>query len=180
MIQNIYSYFEYASLVLTIFFYARYKHLSFYKYFLGYLISSVFFETFPNLYPTIDKKELFNIYTFFEFNFFALIYYNLLKENGNIKVIKIFFIFFNLVYLVSFFLIELKKYTVILEAIINSIFILIYFKELLNSERVLNYKRLLPFWISVGFLIFYLTTIPFFTLFYFDLFYSLSNLYNYM
>ena len=39
-----------------------------------------------------------------------------------------------------------------------------YLRQLLLSNEILNYKKLLPFWVSVGFLVFYLPAIPFFTL----------------
>ena len=32
------------------------------------------------------------------------------------------------------------------------------------SNKILNYKKLLPFWVSVGFLVFFLPSIPFFAL----------------
>ena len=31
------------------------------------------------------------------------------------------------------------------------------------SDKIINYKEHLPFWVSVAFLIFYITSIPFFT-----------------
>jgi hypothetical protein len=55
---------------------------------------------------------------------------------------------------------------VFIEGVVNSVFIILFFRELLNSDKILNYKKMLSFWVSVGFLIFYLSTIPFFALIY--------------
>ena len=46
----------------------------------------------------------------------------------------------------------------------TSVFVFLYLRELLMSNKILNYKKHLPFWISIGFLIFYLPAIPFFTM----------------
>jgi hypothetical protein len=121
-----------------------------------------------------NNHDLFNIYTFFEFNIFTLIYYNLINSNKTLKLVIILALIFNALYFISFFFLELKKLTVSIEAFINSIFIILYLKELLTSDKVLNYRKLLPFWISVGFLIFYLTTIPYFALVYFNLISSIG------
>lgn len=162
-LRGIYNYFEYLSLIIAIIFYNRYKGFQFYKFFIIYLINLVLFGI---IAITFFKETifLFNIYTFFEFNFFALIYYNLIQEKKSLKILSALFLLFNLIYFLSFIYLELSKYTVSLEGLFNSIFIILYFKELLTSKKVLNYKKLLPFWISVGFLIFYITSIPFFTL----------------
>ena len=67
-------------------------------------------------------------------------------------------------YVASFYLKTLKMYTVSIEGFFNSVLIILYFAELLDSEKILNYKKILIFWVSVGFLLFYLTSVPFFTL----------------
>ncbi len=52
---------------------------------------------------------------------------------------------------------------------VGNLFILIYlilfFLELVNSEKILAFKRLAVFWIALGMLIFYLGTFPFFGLY---------------
>ncbi|MDG1397721.1 MAG: hypothetical protein P8P88_04980 [Polaribacter sp.] len=52
----------------------------------------------------------------------------------------------------------------------NSIIVILFFIELLNSESILNYKKMLSFWLSVAFLVFYLTTVPFWSLYYSSIF----------
>lgn len=171
MLRDIYVYFEYASLIVALLLYKNYKSYSFYKYFVLYLLNIVIVSIIAHLFFVKKSSfELFNIYTFFEFNLVALIYFNLIKENVTKKlIIKLAFVF-NCIYFISFYFVELKEYTVSIEGVFNSVFIILFFRELLNSEKVLNYKKLLTFWVSVGFLLFYLTSIPFFTLLYFKLF----------
>jgi hypothetical protein len=169
-------YFEYVSLVIALFYYRKYKDYSFYKYFVFYLLLIIIFEFIAREEVNNNWIEIFNngvkvlnIFTFFEFNLVALIYYHLIKVKETLRLLKILAIIFNIIYFGSFFFLVLQTYTVVLEGVFNSVFIILYFRELLNSEQVLNYRRLLPFWISVGFLLYYLTSTPFFTLFYFNL-----------
>jgi hypothetical protein len=163
---NFSGFFQYVSLLVAILFYKMYKNYTFYKFFVIYLIYTIVFDILAKTIFEFNNISLFNYYTFFEFNFFALIYYALIKEKSTLIFIKILIIIFNAIYFISFIYDDLIKYTVLIEGIFNSVFIILYFKELLNSDNILNYKKLLPFWISVGFLLFYLTSIPFFTLLY--------------
>lgn len=166
MVQEIYPYLEYASLLIAFFFYRKYKGYTFYKFFVFYLITIVVFQILGETIFNENNYEFYNIYTFFEFNFIALIYYQLFEKKPSINILKFLWIAFNIVYFSSFYFLHLKKYTVNIEGIVNSLFVILYFIELLNSEKVINYKKLLPFWISVGFLLFYLTSFPFFLLSY--------------
>ena len=172
-LEDSYAYFEFVSLILSMFYYRKYKGYGFYKYFVFYLLSIVVFSFISRPEINNDWYEIFNngvkvlnIFTFFEFNLIFFIYYHLIKMKKNLELIKLVAIIFNLIYFISFFFLELKNYKVILEGILISFFIILFFKELLNSDSVLNYKKLLSFWVSVGMLLFYLTSIPFFTVVY--------------
>ncbi|PQJ77223.1 hypothetical protein BTO16_15405 [Polaribacter glomeratus] len=180
MLEDFYGYFEYASLIISLLFFTKYKEYQFYKYFVFYLVAIVVFENLASQkIPKDDWFEFFNdgfkilnVFTFFEFNLVALIYYNLVKEKVSKNILFYLAFFFNLIYFLSFYFIKLQNYTVVIEGIVNTVLVILYFRELLNSDKILNYKKLLPFWVSVGFLLFYLTSIPFFTLVYSDLFNS--------
>lgn len=167
MLEEFYKYFEYASLILALLFYNKYKGYSFYKFFVIYLMNILLFSFLAQTMFKNNNHELFNVYTFFEFNLIVLIYYHLINDKTAFKFLKILAIAFNVIYFISFYLLELKNYTVIIEGIVNSIFIVFFFKELLNSEKILNYKKLLPFWVSVGLMLYYLTSVPYFLLIYF-------------
>lgn len=168
-LEQIFPYFEYASLILALIFVTKYKVYSFYKYFILYLCSIVIFGYLAGTVFYGDGRAILNIFTFFEFNFLALIYFNLLKDKEALRLVKILMLTFNIIYFSSFYFSAIESYTVVMEGVVNMVFVVLYFKELLNSEKILNYKKLLPFWISVGFLIFYLSSIPFFTLLYTNL-----------
>jgi vacuolar-type H+-ATPase subunit I/STV1 len=59
------------------------------------------------------------------------------------------------------FIKEIPEIPHVLGSIFLIISILFYFIELLKSEKILVFHRLLLFWISVGLILFYAGTIPF-------------------
>lgn len=164
LIKNIGIYIQYVTFIMSIIHYKKYKNYTFYIYFIIYFFNIILIDILISTLFKGDNHEIFNIYTFFEFNVFALIYHNLITDKKKLKLVKILVIFFNVIYFSSFYFHFLEKTTIPLVGVVNSTLIIIYFTELLNSDKLLNYKKLFPFWMSVGFLLFYLTSVPFFTI----------------
>ncbi|WP_343328769.1 hypothetical protein [Polaribacter staleyi] len=153
--------------IVGMFFLKKYSS-PYFKYFLGYVITVVVFDLMARVvnfygYPTLG---LYNIYTFFEYNLVALIYFKLTKEAVSHNCIKYLMIFFNIIYLFSFIFKPIEKYTVLFGALIVCLFMVFYLKELLQSDKIINFQKSLPFWITIAFLLYYLTTIPFYTALY--------------
>ena len=160
----------YLTFLLSITSYNNYKKYSFYKYFILHILIIIFFDILDRIYFGINNLKLFDIYTFFEFNSFALIYYHLLKDKTRINILKGLVLVFNLIYFLLYYFNFYTFYTVPIEGVVNSIIVILFFIELLNSESILNYKKMLSFWLSVAFLVFYLTTVPFWSLYYSSIF----------
>lgn len=133
-------------------------------YFLCFIYVTVLVEIIGLVYLKILEEysaSIYNVYLFFEFNLVALIYLQLIKERFTIQAIYYLCIAFNILYFISFLDTSLQLYTLSIESIIVSLFFIAYLRELLNSDKILNYKKHLPFWITTGFMIFYLSSIPF-------------------
>ena len=110
-----------------------------------------------------DITWLYILYIFFEFNLVFLMYYNILKDAKTKKFINVLVGVFNIAY---FFLIIYKgknsfATTSTLESVITSIFLIAFLRELLNSDKILNFKKYLPFWVTTGFMIYFMSSIPF-------------------
>ena len=109
----------------------------------------------------------FNVHYFYALVLFNLIYFfyrTIINNKSILKMMNLLTIFFSLVWCVAFYRRELFYYMIILGALNTVVYAFIYLKELLVSDKILNYKKLLPFWITVGFLVFYLPSIPFFSM----------------
>lgn len=178
--QLVRDYIFYAELVAAItgtYFFYKYKQTP-YKYFLFYLWLVVLVE-FTGGYIRDNKilvyidsegqvynKWLYNSYRFLAFNILFYIYYKVLKNSLYKKIIRIFAISYCTIFVInwSFFQnfikesSELPKIIGSLSLIISVIFYLI---ELLKSEKILIFHRMVSFWISIGLLIFYAGNIPF-------------------
>lgn len=110
------------------------------------------------------RGYLYHIYSFFEYNLIALMYLEVVKKNSNVKILKKIILTLNAFYLLSWLYLPLQLYVTPLGALVVGVFLGLYLKELLQSDKILNYKKELPFWVTVGFMIFYLPSIPFFTM----------------
>lgn len=150
------------TLLVVTFRYKKYKS-RFSFYFMSFIYVTVIVELIGWYYLKVIKEysfEVYNIYTFLEFNLVTLMYLSLIKESKSLHLIKFLNVAFNLVYVSSFFYTPLQSYTITILSLVVSVFFVAYLRELLSSDKILNYKVHLPFWITAGFLIYYLSSIP--------------------
>ncbi len=113
---------------------------------------------------SFSTNYLYHVYSFFEYNLIALMYLSIIKDKIVVTVIKLLMIVFNLFYIISCFFIEIQLYVVPIGSFMVATFLVFYFSELLKSNKILNYKKEVSFWVTVGFFIFYLPSIPFFSM----------------
>ncbi len=108
------------------------------------------------------SQLLYLCYTFFIFNLIYFLYNEIIVKK--IKYVLVFpIICFNILFIVLY-VYKLSYFkALIFGFIITSFYILLYLRQLLLSDEIINYKKLLPFWVSVGFLVCYLPSVPFFT-----------------
>lgn len=100
-------------------------------------------------------------YTLILYSAIAFFYSRIIRDKRWFKIIKLSMMVFYIIGIITIFKIELFTYFFIIGALTVAMSVIFYLKELLLSDRILNYKLLLPFWVSVGFLVFYLPSIPF-------------------
>jgi len=156
-------YFESLSLLLALLNVKKLGSKYFY-FFIGYLCFALLFETIGNINFGANTYWIYNIYTFFEFLCVAGIYYTLMETSKSKKIILILSGIFYTIYFLSFIYVKLQNYTVILIPFFVVPFMFMYLKNLLNSKKIINFKKVFPFWITVAFLIYYIASVPFFSL----------------
>ncbi len=115
-------------------------------------------------YLSVKKSSylLYLIYIFFTFNLISFSFSSIIEVKKKYLLIVL-----PLIFNLCFFFFSLKEsfFTFMIIGSLNtSIYAFLYLKQLLLSDEIVNYKKLLPFWVSVGFLVFYLPSIPFFYL----------------
>lgn len=141
------------------------------KYFLAYLVSMLFFEILAVfLKPFTPETNLwvYNILTFVEFNCLLLFINGILSSKLSKRFLNYFIILFNIIYFSSSLYYAYEENYILTYNSISSILgsflvtgaVFLFFKDFINSDRILNFKKSLPFWISVGLLVYYLGSIP--------------------
>lgn len=110
---------------------------------------------------------LYNIFNFLTIGFLGVFYTDLISNKSSklfIRFIVVLYSIFSIFYYTftdAFFVLGLP-YDSILSSIIVSAYVILYFKELMNSDFLLQYYRLPSFYISVALLLWYLCATPLF------------------
>lgn len=104
------------------------------------------------------------LYTGLLFNVIYLFYARTVESIVSLKIMKVLTIVFSILWLYAYFDSRFFHSIIILGSCNTVIYAFIYLKELLMSDRIVNFKKMLPFWVSVAFLVFYLPSIPFFSM----------------
>ena len=156
-------YIEIVSLILSIMFVKSFKSKHYY-FFIIYLFFAIVADGLGGYFAENGNFWVFNMYTFFEYSSVAGIYYFLNSKSFSKKVVFYASIIFYGIYAISFIYKPLQSYTVIILHFFVVPFLFLYLQELLNSEKIINYKKQLFFWITVGLLLYYFGTLPFVTM----------------
>lgn len=108
---------------------------------------------------------IYNIYNVINFSYLLLLYRNYLTNKKYKKIALTLCIIYLIVFIINGFyenyFIKFQSMPYIVAAFAVIITISLYFREILNSEKVLHVKKNLLFWISVGLLIYFVGNIPF-------------------
>mgnify|MGYP000722374305 CR=1 FL=1 len=152
--------------ILSVVFIKKYKS-PFYLFLCLFLIVAVFTEIMGTFNTNRYRmgKSTFNhlpFAAFLQFNLLALMYTKLIKDKRLIKLILGLSVLLSVFCILIYFKYHLFNYLIIFGCINTSFFALLYLRSLLVSDKILNYKKHFPFWISIGLLVFYIPSIPFF------------------
>jgi len=155
------------ALVGTYYFY-KYKNNSVLKYFLVliyYMAINEFAARYYSLNFNFHNSFFFNIAQIFEFSFFLVLYQKTLTKNIYKKILFVFLVLYYLSILffcvVDNFIEDFFGISYVIGSFFTSIGIIFYLAEILNSDRVFHLFRSLLFWISIGMLMYYVPSIPF-------------------
>lgn len=109
---------------------------------------------------------IYNVLVFFEYNLIFLFYKEVSNEKQTKLYLKIALTLFNLGYFISVFyygkevMVKYMNYILVHGSFLVSVVFVLYLREFLLSDKILNYQKDITFWITVGFLLYYLGTIP--------------------
>lgn len=110
---------------------------------------------------------LYNIYNFLTIGFLGVFYSDLISNKGSKIFIRVIVVLYSILWIFyytftdAFFVLGLP-YDTVLASVIVSIYVLLYFKELMSSDYILQYYKLPSFYISVALLLWHLCATPLF------------------
>jgi len=177
-IRNSGKYFELVAAITGSIYFYKYKHtpLKYFLFLLWYIVITEFFSMYARETGTLtfytDENGIhytiwfYNLLKFITFNILYYIYFKSLNTDKFKKRVKIFAFIYVGVFisnwlLIQNFLMERSEIPKIIGSFFLIASIIFYFIELLKSEKILVFHKMLLFWISVGLLLFYAGTIPF-------------------
>jgi len=150
--------------LLSCFFLVRRK-TTFMKLLTLFLVVTFFVELTGSYLSKVRKPNflVYHFYNVFEYFTIFFLYENLLKEKKYLKISYGLLFLLTLLWILTFFNRSYTYYVLIIGSLNTGVLVFLYLRELLLSNEIVNYKKLLPFWVSVGFLVFHLPAIPFFS-----------------
>ncbi|SEE19596.1 hypothetical protein SAMN04487765_1724 [Tenacibaculum sp. MAR_2010_89] len=136
--------------------------------FLIYLFCLFFVETLALLLSSFQFNNFFyNVLILLEFNILLFLYKNISEDRLTNKVIKLGVVLYNVVYFcssffygISIFKTKLNTIAPVFGSLFIAVTLLLFLREMLLSEDIVNYKKNIFFWISTGLLLYYLGTLP--------------------
>lgn len=160
--------FNFITAIIGTIYYYKYSKTSVLKYFLLLLYYFAFNELFAKIYSNhinLNNSVFFNISQVFEFTFFLLLYKNSVTKLNNKKWISIFLLTYYISFIINCFLenfvLDFYAIPYCIGSLFTSLSIILYFLEILNSDKIVELNKSLIFWISIGMFIFYIPSIPF-------------------
>ena len=177
IIQSIVRYSELIAAIVGTFFFYKYKetHLKYLLYLLWFIVIVEFSSTFLKENEILIYKDeqgvrynlwLFNLLEIVTYLTFFYIYKNSITNLIHKKWVNMFFGGYILLSIINWvfiqnFVREWSELPYLFGSVTLIICIIFYFIEILKSEKILVYHRMLLFWISIGALLFYTGGIPF-------------------
>jgi hypothetical protein len=163
--------FELLTAVIASIYYRKFSG-SFLKYFLVMLwfifLVEVMIWVMKRNGVILQNNFIYNVITSLQYVFYFVLYYKTLETDRYKKWIMRFMVLFIASVVVNFVWAQkltvtavFHSYTFTIGAIFLIITIGLFLIEILNTEKVLYFKRYLMFWISMGLLVFYTGIIPF-------------------
>ena len=167
-IQNTALCTEYVSALLGMYYFRKYRRTSL-KIFVYLLLYAALNEILCVVLLKYDflriVNVLYNIYIFINFICIYSIFYKVLKRKAHTSIVK-FAMSIYIILFISFswyenYLLQYQNIPYLVGATFVILSVGLYFSEVLNSSKVLRIKENALFWISIGWLLFFVGNIPF-------------------
>lgn len=166
-IRDFLIHFQIITAIFATVYYSKYRN-SFLKYFLFLVWYTVLNDFFALYYYSRSINEnnavLYNAYQIISFSYFFILFQKTVVAHQNKKIIACFTWCYIIVIFINLFYQNFIYDYLVIPYLVGGSFILIsiilYFIEILNSDKIIFINKLMLFWISVALLFLYTGNIP--------------------
>lgn len=138
------------------------------RFFLLYLVFTVLVEVIVGfaINQGVDNTNyIYNVYSLIEFNLLFLFYYEVSNDKTTRRAAGTSFVLFNLVCFIwywsyNFNFSYFNSFVIVVGAFLIATILFLSLREILLSDKIVNYKTDIIFWITTGLLLYYLGSIP--------------------
>jgi len=166
--RNLTVFVQLLSAIFSLIYYNKYKKvpiLKFFPFLLWYILFNEVLGFYIRHYVSDHNAIIYNVYYGINFTYLLLLYRRHLSNKTSKHLVSGFLILYAIAYIVEScfknYLIEFQTAAYILASICLIVTIILYFVEVLNSNKILAIKKNLLFWISVGLLLYYAGYTPY-------------------
>lgn len=149
-------------------YYSKYKNsnLKYFLYLLWYIVINDAVATYYSLNISKYNAPFYNIFQLISFTFYLAIFKNTIESLYLKKIISYFIFLYFIAFIINIFTVNYREIYFSFSYIVGALFIIssivMFYSEILNSDKIININRMLIFWISIGLLVSYLPNIPFY------------------
>lgn len=167
LVRDLLTYFQLVTAIIATLYFKKYNEgfIKYFLIFLWYTAINDFIGKYYSININNNNKIFYNIYQMVQFGFYLTLYYFNIKNKTNKNVILVFLGLYFVSVLINCsyenFSISYFQTTYIIGATFTVIAIVMYFSQILNSDKIIIITKILLFWISTALLIYYLPIIPF-------------------
>lgn len=159
---------QFSAAITASIYYYKYKD-TFLKYFLFIIWYSVLNELAARLFVKQmggNNIILYNIYNIINFSYSILLFRSSLSKPTNKRIMLPLLVIYLVSVVAMCFFYNFRYDFFILTYVLGALFVItgiaLYFNEILRSDKIIHVNKNLLFWLSTGWLIFYIATIPFY------------------
>lgn len=167
-VRDFFTYFQIVTAIAGTLCYYKYKntYLKFFLCLLWYIVINEFSARYYTRNVSVYNAFFYNIFQVISFTTYVLLFKSALKNLNSKKIISILLVLYYLSYIFNLLFIndfqtEYFSNSYIVGASVIVITILLYFYEILNSDKVILINKMLIFWIGIGLLLLFIPNIPF-------------------
>jgi hypothetical protein len=149
-------------------YFSKYKHtiLKYLLYLLWYVVINDTIAGYYSEHICKYNAAFYNVFQLVSFTLYLSIFKDAIKSLKFKKIISFFIVAYYITFFINILISNFKEIYFSFSYVFGALFIIssiiMFYSEILNSDKIININRMLIFWVSIGLLVSFLPNIPFY------------------